>query len=174
MAKLILRPTSDILIVSSILSTGTDAWALVDEVTSDDDGTYISAMAPYPIAIFGFPAHGLADGTTINSVKIYADAANCSSTVKLFLIAGSSPILLGSSGITPTAYQICSYESTTNPLNGVSAWDIAGLNMILGFGASCPGDISPSKLTQCYMEIDYTAGGGGGGANSSNFFLRFR
>jgi len=176
--KLILRPTSDDSITnnSCLQSEGSTYFECANGETPYVT-KYIKGMAQSPLAMLKFPAHGLADGTTINSVKICADVGNTTGNVLVYMrITSGSPVLMGDTGIAPTAFQVCSYESATNPLNGGSVWDVAGLNMILSAGILFPsaGSGNPSKCDQLYMEIDYEGGGGGGGgapANTSNFFF---
>ena len=165
MASVILRPSSDIQLGHQC-STGSNGYALINEETCDDDGTYIykaitSTSEAQTFSKFGFDTSSIPADAKINSItwtytsrdsddKIssgsYAILTRNGTAIQHAQISGPS------SGLS-TTYVTKVYKST-------EALDSLG-ELVLqlssgGSKASSKDDDGYVRITQAYIEIDYT------------------
>ena len=159
MSTLILRPVSDE--TNEFNLTGADSgWDCVNDVTPDDDSTYVSIeedgnyYGSYLIDKNLIPSN-----ITINSVKIYA----CIKTLTVdygdnlvgLWFGGNNAFDSPDLGIEDNSpYTVKSYSWSDNPYTSspwvVSDFNTFGFYLVLSF----------SRCTQTYLEIDYTENSG--------------
>lgn len=149
-------------------STGATNYGVVDEST-DDDGDYASSqnLTGGQYLYFTFPAQSIPAGSTDISVKIYYRAYEPSggtNNIRAAIKVNGTLYGTTDSGVNPpTIFGIVteSYTFVTNP-NTSAAWTVddvnsTGASPLQQFGINSS-DASPLfYLTQCYMEVTYTA-----------------
>jgi hypothetical protein len=161
MAKLTLYPTSDS-DVNLTPNTGSDNYALVDELCHDDDTTYVETSHYHTkYDLYGLsnrPTTG--DAGTINSVRVFARvkrqdygepyAVDVSLGVKSGTTTDWSTYLTHS---TDNAYLFFSNEWTTNP-DTSSAWTWSEIDSLIA-GVKLHTHYSYAKCTQVWVQVDY-------------------
>jgi len=145
---------------------GGEHWDKVDEVTSDDDTTYLRTNSfLFQEDLYNMPAHSTGSGG-INYVKVYTVAMSTSTPGE----GANVYVQIKTNGVeddgtayeTTTAYATYSHQWDTNPQTGQPwTWDEidalqigVGLNRPRGTGA--PGD-RWTHCTQVYVEVNYNA-----------------
>lgn len=156
MNTLTLRPTADVAKATLYYSTGTDAYALVDEaVASDTD--YIYAITTYGLGdvTFGWGDTGRTTGT-IAKVSVYARAkgASTSAALKLFNTAMSWS---GTTRNLTTSFALYLLDDlTTNPDTGEAwAWDEIDALQTLKLRLYTSG--GDTVVSQVYIVVSYTS-----------------
>lgn len=155
MTQAIIRPSSPGDESNCAVSGDTPGWKCVDEVSPDDDSTYIfsySATSPRDL-------YNLADLTlagTINYVRVYARIRRTSGIA----VSARTAIKLGEtvvegSDITITASYANYYtEHTTKP--GGGAWTFADINNLqAGVHLNIYSASVVVRCTQVYVVVDY-------------------
>ena len=131
MSTLTLRPNSDSTIEQS-LSSGSDAYALVDEATLSDSDYCYTTGSTYKLNLYGFPDHTTQDGV-ISSVTLYGVIASSNSYTGKYKMA----VKIGST-VYYTTEDIAEENPgeleieiwTTNPSTGV-AWTWSDIDALL-------------------------------------------
>ena len=134
-------------------------WGAVDDVTVDNDTTYIATAVTGDKDVFSLPDPDIPSPHEILSVKVYAGARNVTEQVaKLNLMIRTydtdyfSPDKLLS---TNNTYANHTHTWTTNPNTG-SSWTIAEINaMQAGVRSNASID---HRVTQVFAEVTYKAG----------------
>lgn len=164
MATKIIRPTGDDYNASMSDQDGgtTDLYSTIDESTASDLD-YVKNSAPFGgcLLYLEFEAHGLLAGDTINSLKfclrIYSDAnAICYNRIV------TNSATYDSAGVSDNgSYQNYSYTYNENP-DTSEAWTVSELTDLCNADADLRAGIyilidnSTSRVSQYYIEIDYT------------------
>ena len=164
-----LRPNAAGYYTQLVPTAGKANWDCVDETPSDSDTTRVKTKdidgSSYA-DLYNIPNSAIPAGSTINSVTVYmnvkSESATYKSSWKIYLKTNSA--YAGGSWVTPgTSYTVYSKAYLTNPITGL-AWTIAEIDALQ------IGEIGESGLdfdylvyrigycTQCWVEIDYTAG----------------
>lgn len=165
MASVILRPSSDIQLGHQC-STGSNGYALINEESTDGDGTYIykaitSTSNSTTHSTFGFNTSSIPAGAKINSITWSYTSRDSDDKIS----SGGSAILTNDGTEVP-------YKQISGPTSGLStAYEtkvyksIEGLDSLgeLVLQITSPGSKASSKdddgyirITQAYIEIDYT------------------
>ena len=159
----ILRPNSDIY-TTGWNKTEADYHSCVDEVTKDDDTTYVTAPTTAVILRLGLPNPGLSG--TITKVTIYnwvrSTNASYEGAAKTLIRTGGN-IFYGTLGTPGTSYVEYKTEYANNP-NTSNAWtwdEIDALECGVYAYAGQSGEFPnityyPLRCTQVYIEIEYT------------------
>ena len=139
-----------------------DNYLCVDEVTADDDTTYVAGTSTgsYTDDSYNIPAH-TASGT-INSVKIYTTVWKKGNGLSKHLIVTYSTVFTAAiSGQADQTWETFDYTWTDNP-NTATTWTWTeiddmeiGVSLLDGGG----GPNHRAWCTQVYIEVDYTAAG---------------
>jgi len=146
--------------------TGSDAFDAVNDVTPDDDSTYLytSSTSTSIIDSFSCDFSGLPDDCTINSIDLTVRAKKILGTPKLTNLVESDSagpeFCSGYAWITDTYEDYTCTSFTTNPLTG-SAWTKQSL-IDTYFGYELEHGWGPtgeeSRVTQVYVTVEYTTG----------------
>lgn len=158
MATETLRPIANGSYIALSRNTGTQNYQCVDEVSSDDDSTYVyTTSTSGQRDLYDLPAHSAGSGT-INSVTVKSicrrTSAGGGGTARLDVLVGGS-LYTGSSAGLGVSYAEISRAMATSPATG-AAWTWgeidameAGVNLVApsGYEARC---------TQLWVEVDYT------------------
>lgn len=155
MATVTIRPNSDEYKADLTLSSGTLAYALIDEATLDT-GDYVTCDAYVGGQLtVGWTDTGLSS-ETINKVTFYLISSQTGTkdvghrTAKSFQSWGSA---------THAGEGVWSIEFTTNPLT-TNAWTVSELDaLICGFFCEDAENKNDTPVYQFYAVVDYTAGG---------------
>lgn len=138
----------------------TTTWECVDESVSDSDSTYMAKNVggdQQAVEIFGYEANSLGVSDIINSLIIYAISKNNGGKggdAIRFIYDGSARYV-SSPTSTTTAYSTYRQVYSTNPETGVT-WTKSEIDS-LKMGVNNFGTLT-SRVTQVYIEIDYTPG----------------
>ena len=144
---------------TNVASGDTPHWDAVNEVSADDNTTYIStSSASYQVDTYNF-ANPTQTGT-INSITLYFRCAAATGTDygKAAIYVGST-LYYGSEEAVTTSWTTKSKTWTTNPATS-SAWSWSDLNS-LEIGVALKKGSAVVMCTQVYLVIDYTATTGG-------------
>jgi len=142
--------------------TGEDNWEDVDEVSPDEDTTYVYHYwtVTYKRDLYNIQNHSAGSGT-INFVKVYARCASASTpnqaSLKIALKTGGTAY--ESSAITvTTSYTNYSNQWTTNPQTGAAwTWDeIDTLQAGVVLRSANGSTQVQTRCTQVYVGVDYT------------------
>jgi len=153
MSTLTLRPTSDDTKEQS-LSSGSDAYALVDEVslsTSD----YCQGTSTYKLNLYGLSNHTTEEGV-VSSITVYGVIAKQSALFtgkyKMAIKVGST-VYYGSEGSASTDPEVKSETWSTNPATGV-AWTWSDIDSLIA-GCSLNGGSGWERNYQLYVVVTY-------------------
>jgi hypothetical protein len=165
MATEILRPNgagSETNIPGAYPGTGEAHWEDVDEEVADDGTTWVeNNTTTYQRDLYALPAHS--GSGTINKITVYCKARcnSSSGTDNAFMriscrsdsttTDGDEKTLIGSAD--PWHYE--TQEWAVNPADS-QPWEWADIDA-LEIGASIKKGTKSLKLTQVYVEVDYTA-----------------
>lgn len=147
-------------------SSGTVNYELVDEVTADDDTTYVYTNARLvdggAADTYAAADHASETGT-INSLTVYVRAMRTGATGAVIPTVRVGTTTYTSAWQTiASSYANYSYVRTANPATS-SAWtwsDIDTMQIgVSAYGAAA----SQARVTQVWAVVDYTEGGGAGG-----------
>ncbi|MDD5006415.1 MAG: hypothetical protein PHS33_07975 [Candidatus Omnitrophica bacterium] len=161
MATVTLRPVADLVNYGMKDQDfgNTDLYSVVDEVVADD-GDYITTAAisgeEYYV-LWQFGSHGIAAGSTINSLTIYVRHNDVSiGSVNIYIYSNTSG---GDSEVLSItmAYTTHSLTYNTNPLSS-SAWTVSDLNLLCSSSNELMAGVSTiySNISQYYIVVDYT------------------
>lgn len=157
MATVTLRPDGDVLTDWTPVGAGSH-YLEVDEVTPDEDTTYIYTGSAGDWDGYSLSTSGLTT-ETINKVTIYvrvrkttADAVRVRCGVRIG--AGN---YLGGQIYPTTSYADASDERLVNPKTGL-AWTIAEVEALIGIIYSAQVAGGEARCTQLWAVVDYTAG----------------
>ncbi|MFH0905559.1 MAG: SdrD B-like domain-containing protein [bacterium] len=146
------------------VTPGSDDTAKVAAVQIDDgDDSYIYETVNNERQTFGFPGASLPAGSTINSVTLYGIAKGFgagSSPKKMVLTVRSSDGTFSNSTdiVTNAGYTTHEREMTVNPFTS-NPWTLAEVNgWTTTFGVARSNDNGTVRVTQIYLEVDYTLG----------------
>ncbi len=165
MATEILRPNgvgSETTLPWVVPNVGADHWQNVDEVTPDEDSTFVargSASAAWNRDLYALPASS--GSGAINNITVYARVKCDGTPAQTNLVISCRTYSTTYEDVEKTttdAYANYSKVWTTNPNTG-SAWtwdeiDALEIGIKLRRGATTYG----TKCTQVYVEVDYTSG----------------
>lgn len=158
MAIVIFRPTKDISLGHDC-SSGTSGYTLINEATSDGDGTYLSFVlkstsSNSTSSTFGFDTSSLGN-VKINSVKITITArdsdSNVTSSITANLKQGGTIIATAASSSLDTSYTAYSGSGTSSSVS-----DLTVEISTSGKKSSSKDDDGYIRITQVYVEVDYT------------------
>jgi len=163
MATEILRPDGDTYNQSDKwhCSTGSDLYALIDEVTADDNDYVYDDDALTPQGGYRFRCSlsapvNVSDGDTINSIRVYWRGRSVNGA------ADAIPFLYNGSNVDGTkVVDLGTSFVTRNEIIG-SGWeyaDLASLEVGVNYDGG-DGKNGQIEISQLYVEIDYTAGSG--------------
>jgi hypothetical protein len=155
-----LRPDSagdETLITDQFPVTG-EHWDKVDDVTSDDDSTYVSTEKSWEEDLYNIPNHSTGAGD-INYVRVYMVArgtiaptqTNAYFHIKTNGAEHNSPEITTTAAYAPYSYQWDNNPETTNPWT----WDEIDALQI-GVGIRNPKAKKETRVTQVYVEVNYT------------------
>lgn len=160
MATLTLRPAADGSAVAWVASSGSD-YTCVDEVTANGDTDYVSTISGNAIERFttdDTAADAIPDSAVINSVTVYWTMKQIGSEYKTVagLVRLSSTDSIGSYESPGTGYSEFSKNFTTRP--GGGSWTKQNIkDMEFGFRTGAGTVMDGTRVTQCYLVVDYTA-----------------
>ena len=162
----ILRPNTFGDYAQLYVSPSGSNYTLVDDVTSDGDSTLVYNSNNFINDAYNLTDHSAGSGT-INSVTLYIVAAHYSAPYDLMAQIKTNGSWDYSNSVTvdSSAYQTFSWQYTTNP-NTSSAWTWTEIDALQA-GPYCIGGYI--KITQVYVEVDYTPDAGGGGEGDPVF-----
>jgi hypothetical protein len=151
----------------SFASGGSDHYLEVDDPvgTPDDSTTYVSAVAVNGrIELFTFAAFSISS-SAIASVAVKSRMQRIGSNTAAHRLKVNGTVYVGASASPGLSWADASETWLTNPDTGIG-WTEAdvegtGANPIqqFGFSSAGVGVGEESQCTQCYCEVDYTAGG---------------
>jgi PGF-pre-PGF domain-containing protein len=132
-------------------------WESVDDVTPDDDVTYVQSFTANQRDLHALTDSGLS-GVTINSVTVYMRLQKIKGgpTACTFIRTHSTDYA-GTEISAPLAWTDYSTQYTTNPNTG-SAWTVAEVDALEAgviFGASSTKAGQESAVTQVWVVVDY-------------------
>ena len=170
MATVTIRPNSDSYKDYLTLSSGSDAYALIDEATLDT-GDYVACDIGGGQLQVGWTDTGLSN-ETINKVTFYINAAPSTGTKQIGHRTDKGFVTWDDfSSISGNNY---SKEFTANPRTA-SAWTVSELdNLVCGFLALDTDDKNTQYIYQFYAVVDYTAAGGGDPSSIINHIMHYR
>jgi len=134
-------------------------WKQVDEVTADDDATFVyQAITAWSEDHYTFPAHSDGSGT-INNIKVYCRMVGLGGTEQSKCLAYVNSVLYyGDVETLTTSWASYSKTWTKNPNTGLDwTWDNIDA-LIIGVALN-NNNGTVAKCTQVYVEVDYTASG---------------
>ena len=156
MSTLILRPTSDNSIAQS-LSSGYDAYALVDEAVLDT-GDYCQSTGAYKLNLYEFPAHTTEVGV-ITSITIYGYIAKFSALMtgkyKMAVKIGSTVYYTSERSAEYGSGELESEVLTKNPATG-SAWTWSDIDDLIA-GCTLYASSGWTRNYQFYVVVTYSA-----------------
>ena len=155
MAQLIIRPISDYsLSGNNMYSSGTSAYPLINEATSDDATTYVMTSTTGNMFIVLCGGVDTSKIKTINSLTVYVRGASLNGATIRF--GFNAPSSAGSSASISTSYATFSYKMTVNqtPAN----FNLSNIQLYVNANSitvaeKLGGNVS---ITQMYVVIDYT------------------
>jgi hypothetical protein len=165
MATLTLRPNGDNT-VAWLRSTGSLSYALIDEASADDADYLETAGGTWMKELYDFPNHSSEEGS-INSVKL------CARCIRVNVgTGGTTPkikfnISVSTEGTEQTltlSWALYTQTWTTNPADS-AAWEWADIDALapgiqgLGGGTDIFKDFANARMSQYYIEVDYTPPG---------------
>lgn len=156
MATMTLRPNGNYSVVLAC-STGADNSALVDETSSDNDGTYVYALGATGSDYYDHDYGGTGAGV-ISNVTFYMVARETSNNTKTWVastLRTNSTNYTGSEQATTTSYTAYTESYNTNP-NTSAAWtwaEIAAMKFGVYLRSS---SIYYIRCTQVYAVVTYT------------------
>lgn len=173
MASTFAAPTSDAFFQDWVPLGGGSRWSELDDIVSPDgDTSYVSSSTHLEACSFnGGPAISIPSGATVDNVRVvsYAKLASGNGWLRFFAAVNGSATITPDS---PIALPVGAYdwrwgEFLVNPDTGV-AWtkaDVEGtsgspLGLLWGFFNHNPD--SQVRVSNSYLEVNYTTGGGGG------------
>lgn len=145
--------TSDAYTAGITASSGTDCYLMVDDVTPDDDDTYVSVPG-LGYAFFNCDYSALPAGAVISNVRIWMRARSTTTNVMAGFWVTDHPVYNSTDAGTGATYVDCYYDYALNPVTS-AVWNIANL-ATYGIGGYLNGD--GARCTQVYATVDYTAG----------------
>jgi len=153
----ILRPTSDVAKGLSA-SVGADNWAMVDDNTADDDGTYVQAdFVPVEQNIvfddYGYGVNPVPNGSQINSITVYTRTYNSQWTYPELLLADGGHVWKDKFSDNEV-WATHSSTWTTNPVTN-APWTIQEITD-LKLSAVIGNTNGIAKLSQVYAEVSYS------------------
>jgi hypothetical protein len=145
-------------------------YQCVDESgTNDGDTTYVSIPGGTQVELYGY-ANSIPSGSTINSVTFKWVSKGVSGGGKGGSTSAGQRILVrnggvnydfnGSPGNTSGSYAEYSLTRTTRPWDS-AAWTLADITALEAGPEITPAGINTARLTQIWVEVDYTAPVGG-------------
>ncbi|MFC1918380.1 hypothetical protein ACFLWW_00175 [Chloroflexota bacterium] len=163
-----LRPTADgdeTTVEAVIPTTPTTHWDKVDDITSDDDSTYVYTQNfVYPNwteDLYQIADHSTGQGQ-INYVRVYAvarssvDPGGADPTFRIH-IKTNGVEYNGTELQTTTSYVTYSYDWNTNPQTG-QAWTWTEIDSLqAGVSLLRPKNNQDTRCTQVYVEVNYTS-----------------
>jgi len=153
MSTLILRPNSDNTVEQS-LSSGSDAYALVDESTLSTSD-YCQGTGAYKLNLYNFPNHTTELGT-ISNITVYGviekQSALFASKYKMAVKVGST-VYYTTEDSAATDPEVESEIWTTNPGTGV-AWTWSDIDDLVS-GCSLNGGSGWERNYQFYVIVNY-------------------
>lgn len=154
MAQLIVRPASDVSLSSNnTYSSGTSAYRLINEATSDDATTYVVTSTTGNMFIVLCGGVDTSKIKTINSLTVYVRGTSLNGASISF--GFNAPSSAGSSASISTSYATFSYKMTVNqtPAN----FNLSNIQLYVNANSITVADkISGSvSITQMYVVIDY-------------------
>jgi hypothetical protein len=128
-------------------------WEAVDDVTPDDDSTYVDSATADDRDTYALTASGIPPGSTINSVTVYVYVKRLGSQQKKFwiMIRSGTTDSLSNSKNAKNKYDSFDHVWTTDPNTG-SAWTLAAVDA-LEAGVKVQDGV---RVSQVYVEVDYT------------------
>ncbi len=171
MAIEILRPNgagSETNIPGAVPGAGEAHWEDVDEAIADDGTTYVvNNTTNYLRDLYALPSHSVGSGT-INKITVYC-RARCNGTNAAYyaymkISCRSDATTTDGEELTlhpddaPGYWKTWSKEWALNPADS-QAWEWADIDA-LEIGANIKKGDQSLKLTQVYVEVDYTSGTG--------------
>jgi hypothetical protein len=129
-------------------------WEAVDDVTPDDDSTYVDSATFGDRDTYALTASGIPAGSTIHSVTVYVYAeryAEWWESLFWIMIRSGTTNDFSDARISRRDYRLFSHEWTTDPNTG-SAWTVAAVNALEAGAAVGTG----VRVSQVYVEVDYT------------------
>lgn len=156
MATEILRPNGVGDLNTLYASPNVDHYLNVDEESEDGDDTYNYTSSTNRNDLYALPSTGIAAIDTINSVtlKTYIKKFDSTHYQGYVGIKTESTEYWGDKIDFETDYTLESRVYNNNPNTGI-AWTVAQLNA-LQIGAKSYVSVAGLKITQIYVEIDYT------------------
>lgn len=155
MATVTLRPASNNSVQHNPIGA-TNNWECVDDITSDDDTTYVFYTNDSATDHYNAESNTIGASDTINSVTIYAVAKLITARLaeRSIEMTVSSTVVGGANPLT-SSYATYSYTTTTNPTTGV-AWTKSNIDSLV-FGFRTTSALSGrGYITQSYVIVDYT------------------
>jgi hypothetical protein len=159
MATLTLRPNAPGDVTGLARLGGTANWQCVDDVTPDEDASYVAGPGSPNYDLYRLPAHTVESGV-INSIKVYArvkenESGGATGGIETKTGTHEYAWLINDF---PTSYTTYSYTWTANPETGLP-WTWANVDSYqIGVAINKAGKGSGGKCTQVYCEVDYTPG----------------
>lgn len=159
MASVILRPISDSSIGHS-KSSGSNGYALINEATSDGDGTYIyqsltSTSSSTVTSTFGLDTSAIPTGVKINSISVSVTArdsdSNVSSSVTANVKRNGTTIATASNSELGTSYAAYTGSGTTSSVGSLTL-EIS----TTGKKSASKDDDGYIRVTQAFITVDYT------------------
>jgi hypothetical protein len=130
-------------------------WEAVDDVTPDDDSTYVDSATFWDRDTYALTDSGIPAGSTINSVTVYVYAKRLSAGLFqgwfFIMIRSGTTNDFSQLKVSTTNYGLFSHEWTTDPNTG-SAWTIAAVDALEAGAVALTG----VRVSQVYVEVDYT------------------
>ena len=135
-------------------------WDKVDEVTSDGDSTYVfTKWWDWEEDLYNMPDHSVGSGS-INYVKVYAvaKAERLKTKTTLYIHIKTNGVEYnGSETTTTTSYATYWHQWNTNPQTG-NPWTWDEIDALqIGVGIRNPQSNRWTRVTQVYVEVNYTA-----------------
>jgi hypothetical protein len=182
MATLNILPNADVANSPAwTIGTGSDVYAMLDDddtghVTSDSSD--IEATAYAATCLVEMEDHGLAGGTTINSVQAVVKHNNrgrgTTYTIQVKILDNSGGVYytenISGSGSSSWLTATLTSRSTSDGSTAWSLGEIDGLRMGLRLAAISGGTVG---ITYAYFIIDYTAGAPAAADNATFFGANF-
>jgi hypothetical protein len=161
MASEILRPNAagDLTELGRYPDAGEENWEDVDEAEADEDSTYVKSVPKTTFDdLYNLPAHS--GSGTINFIKVYFRLKGLVSGLQYYpIIKSNSTVTQAAEGTSPTSWGTYSRQWNTNPADS-EAWEWADIDA-LQIGMRLSGALSENRMTQIYVEVDYTPPAGG-------------